>query len=198
VKYVALFLLVLCGIFGIAFLVRGPGGPNPIVVLHTTKGDIKIELFHDRAPLSTDNFLHYVDTGFYDGTIFHRVISDFMIQGGGFTPGMEREKPTAPPIRNESSNGLKNERGTVAMARTNDPNSATSQFFINVKDNPALDRAKALDKVGYAVFGKVIEGMDVVDAIRAVPTRSLGEHRDVPAEDIVIKSAKRVARGPKS
>jgi peptidyl-prolyl cis-trans isomerase B (cyclophilin B) len=194
VKYVALFLLALCGLLGLAFLFRPPQGPNPIVLLQTNKGDIKIELFQDKAPISTANFLHYVDTKFYDGTIFHRVIADFMIQGGGFTPGLLSEKKTDAPIRNESYNGLKNERGTLAMARTGDPNSATSQFFINVKDNPALDRPKSggAKEVGYAVFGKVIDGMDVVEKIRAVDTHRSGGHDDVPVDDVVIISARRV------
>jgi cyclophilin family peptidyl-prolyl cis-trans isomerase len=191
VKYAALFLLVVCALFGVAFFFSKPSGPNPVVLVQTSMGDIKLELFQDKAPISVANFLHYADTKFYDGTIFHRVIPDFMIQGGGFVPGMQREKPTAPAIRNESYNRVKNERGTVAMARTGEPDSATAQFFINVKDNSFLDRANAQDKVGYAVFGKVIEGMDVVDKIRQVDTRTSGEQKDVPVDDVIIKSVRR-------
>jgi peptidyl-prolyl cis-trans isomerase B (cyclophilin B) len=162
-----------------------PSGPNPVV--------LKVELFQDKAPITVDNMLQYVDTKFYDGTIFHRVIPTFMIQGGGFEPGMKREKPTAPPIRNEASNALRNERGTIAMARTGDPNSATAQFFINVKDNVDLDRLPGrAGREGYAVFGKVIDGMDVVDKIREVKTRTVGPHEDVPVNDVVIKSIRRV------
>src|SRR6516162_4004178 len=164
---------------------------NPVVVMETSKGTIKIELFADKAPITVKNFLSYVDDKFYDGTIFHRVISDFMIQGGGFLPGM-KEKPSKAPIKNESSNGLANTRGTLAMARTNAPDSATAQFFINVKDNPGLDRRNARDGVGYAVFGKVIEGMDVVDKIRGVDTGRVGGHDDVPETDVIIKSIRRV------
>jgi cyclophilin family peptidyl-prolyl cis-trans isomerase len=169
-----------------------PSAPNPVVKIETSMGDIKVELYQDKAPITVKNFLRYVDEKHYDGTIFHRVIADFMIQGGGFEPGLESEKSTHPAIENESSNGLSNERGTIAMARTNAPNSATAQFFINVKNNPPLDRANARDKVGYAVFGKVIDGMGVVDKIRDVPTHSVGPHDDVPVEDVVIKSIRRV------
>ncbi len=144
-------------------------GSNSQVVMETSMGPVKIELFQDKAPITVKNFLDYVDDKFYDGTIFHRVIEDFMVQGGGMTPDMT-EKPARRPIRNESSNGLRNERGTLAMARTNDPDSASSQFFINVKDNAFLDKANAPDRYGYAVFGRVVEGMDVVDKIRAVRT----------------------------
>jgi cyclophilin family peptidyl-prolyl cis-trans isomerase len=136
------------------------------------------------------NFLKYVGDKHYDGTIFHRVIPDFMIQGGGFEPGL-KEKATNAPIKNEAGNGVSNERGTVAMARTNVPDSATAQFFINVKDNKFLDRANSRDKVGYAVFGKVIEGLDVVDKIRRVETANQGGHGDVPVQDVVIKSVRR-------
>ena len=165
--------------------------PNPIVLMETSEGPVKIELFESKAPITVKNFLSYVDDKFYDGTIFHRVISDFMIQGGGFLPGM-KEKPSKAPIKNESSNGLANTRGTLAMARTNAPDSATAQFFINVKDNPGLDRRNARDGVGYAVFGKVIEGMDVVDKIRGVDTGRVGGHDDVPETDVIIKSIRRV------
>jgi cyclophilin family peptidyl-prolyl cis-trans isomerase len=170
----------------------GSSGPNPVVVTDTSMGTIKIELYQDKAPVTVENFLKYVDDKHYDGTIFHRVIEDFMIQGGGFLPGMKGEKPTRAPIRNESSNGLLNLRGTLAMARTGDPNSATAQFFINVKHNDFLDRARARDGVGYAVFGKVIDGMDVVERIREVKTHRVGPHDDVPVQDVVIKSIRRV------
>src|SRR5438094_6749 len=163
---------------------------NSVVVMETSKGTIKIELFADKSPITVKNFLSYVDDKFYDGTIFHRVIANFMIQGGGFTPGM-KEKQTKDPIKNESDNGLSNERGSIAMARTNVPNSATSQFYINVKDNSrSLDKANAGDGVGYCVFGKVIEGMDVVDKIKEVKTTRKGVHGDVPEEDVVIKSVR--------
>ncbi|MFO0926066.1 MAG: peptidylprolyl isomerase [Gemmataceae bacterium] len=163
---------------------------NPVVVMKTSAGTIKIELFEDKAPLTVKNFLKYVDDKHYDKTIFHRVISNFMIQGGGFESGM-KQKPTGDPIRNESANGVANARGTLAMARTSAPHSATAQFFINVKNNDFLDRANASDGVGYCVFGKVIEGMDVVDKIRAVRTGSRGGHGDVPLDDVVIESVRR-------
>ena len=157
---------------------------NPIVVMETSLGTIKIELYPDKAPITVKNFLQYVDDKFYDGTIFHRVISDFMIQGGGFEPGM-REKRTRAPIKNESPNGLSNERGTIAMARTSDPDSATAQFYINTVDNKRLDQAR------YCVFGKVIDGMDVVDKIRKVETGRVGRFDDVPKQDVIIKSVRR-------
>jgi len=158
------------------------------VKLQTTKGDIVIELDENKAPVTVKNFLAYVQEGFYDGVIFHRVISNFMIQGGGFTEDMNRIKPH-PPIVNEGKNGLKNNRGTIAMARISDPDSATSQFFINHKDNAPLNYVEGRNP-GYAVFGKVIEGMDTVDAIAAVKTTTIKGMRDVPAEPVVIKSAK--------
>jgi peptidyl-prolyl cis-trans isomerase B (cyclophilin B) len=164
---------------------------NPVVVLETSMGTIKVELFEDKAPITVKNFLSYVDDKFYDGTIFHRVIPDFMIQGGGMEPGL-KEKKTKPSIKNESSNGLSNTRGTLAMARTPAPDSASSQFFINLKDNKFLDRAQARDNVGYCVFGKVIEGMDVVDKIKGVRTGNRGMHGDVPVDDVTIKSVRRV------
>jgi peptidyl-prolyl cis-trans isomerase B (cyclophilin B) len=169
----------------------GPSGPNPVVEMETSMGKVKIELYQDKAPITVKNFLQYVDDKHYDGTIFHRVKSNFMIQGGGFEPGM-REKNTGPAIQNESTNGLSNTRGTLAMARTAMPNSATDQFFINVQDNLFLDRAKAQDRVGYCVFGKVIDGMDVVDKIKEVPAMDRGGHEAVPLEDVVIKSIRRV------
>lgn len=158
------------------------------VKLQTTKGDIIIELNEKKAPVTVKNFLAYVQEGFYDGSIFHRVISNFMIQGGGFTEDMNRKKPHR-PIVNEGKNGLKNNRGTIAMARTSDPDSATSQFFINHKDNASLNYVKGRNP-GYAVFGKVIEGMDTVNIIAAVKTTTVKGMRDVPAEPVVIKSAK--------
>lgn len=160
---------------------------SPKVLLKTSLGDITIELFPDKAPKSVENFLAYVKSGFYDGTIFHRVIANFMIQGGGFTKDL-RQKSTRQPIVNESKNGLSNLRGTVAMARTGDPNSATAQFFINTVDNPRLDDSDAAP--GYAVFGKVVQGLDVIDKIKAVPTGAQGPFRsDVPTTPVVIESA---------
>ncbi len=166
---------------------------NPVLVMETSMGTVKIELYQSRAPITVKNFLAYVDDKHYDGTIFHRVIDNFMIQGGGFSPEM-KEKRTKAPIRNESNNGLTNDRGTLAMARTDEPNSATSQFFINVKDNGFLNRREAPDGVGYAVFGEVIDGMDVVDEIRFVPTRTLGGHENVPVKPVTIKSIRRVEK----
>lgn len=166
-------------------------GDKKMVVLETSLGTIKINLFADKAPKSVENFLKYVDEGYYNGTIFHRVIDGFMIQGGGFTPDMN-QKTTHAPITNEAANGLKNTRGTLAMARTNVVDSATSQFFINVKDNAFLDhRDKTPNGFGYAVFAEVVEGMDVVDKIKAVATTNKAGHSDVPATPVVIKSASR-------
>jgi cyclophilin family peptidyl-prolyl cis-trans isomerase len=162
---------------------------NPRVLLDTTKGKIVLELYPAKAPKTVKNFLDYVKAGFYNGVIFHRVIPGFMVQGGGFTPDMT-EKPTRPPIQNEAKNGLSNERGTIAMARTADPHSASAQFFINVANNGAgLDSGKAADGWGYTVFGKVVEGMEVADAIVAVPTTRKGPYADVPVEPIVIRKA---------
>ena len=158
------------------------------VKLATSAGDIVIELDAAKAPKSVDNFLQYVKAGHYNGTVFHRVIPNFMIQGGGMTADM-KEKTTRAPIPLESKSGLNNDRGTVAMARTNDPNSATAQFFINVKDNAFLNAAHARDGHGYAVFGTVVSGMDVVDKIRVVPTGNKGPHGDVPNDPITIKTA---------
>jgi peptidyl-prolyl cis-trans isomerase A (cyclophilin A) len=160
----------------------------PRVLLATSLGDITIQLDAEKAPKTVANFLDYVKSGHYDGTVFHRVIGGFMIQGGGFTPDMV-QKPTRAPIPLESRNGLKNERGTVAMARTSVPDSATSQFFINVVDNAMLDQANSRDGQGYAVFGRVVTGMDVVDKIRAVETTSVGGHQNVPAKPVLIRSA---------
>jgi peptidyl-prolyl cis-trans isomerase B (cyclophilin B) len=161
---------------------------NPVVRMETSHGTITIELFKDKAPITVRNFLSYVKDGFYDGTIFHRVIKSFMIQGGGFDADMNQKK-TKFAIKNEAANGLSNKRGTLAMARTAVVDSATAQFFINVVDNPFLDhRGKTPDLFGYAVFGQVTEGMEVVDAIREVKTGNKGGHGDVPAEPVVIKS----------
>jgi cyclophilin family peptidyl-prolyl cis-trans isomerase len=164
---------------------------NPVVVMQTSMGTIKIELFADKAPNTVKNFLGYVDDKFYDGTLFHRVIGDFMIQGGGLESGFKVKK-TKDPIKNESGNGLSNKRGTIAMARTNEPDSATSQFFINVVDNDRLDKDKFSDGVGYCVFGKVIEGMDVVDKIKNVETSGpRGRPANAPVKEVVIKSVRR-------
>ncbi len=160
-----------------------------MVRLHTNHGVIGIELDAARAPKTVENFLQYVRSGHYDNTVFHRVINGFMIQGGGFEPGM-RQKPTAAPVDNEAANGLRNQKYTVAMARTSDPHSATAQFFINVADNAFLDHTAPTGQGwGYCVFGKVVEGMDVVDKIRAVRTGRSGGHQDVPEEDVIIERA---------
>jgi len=167
-----------------------------VVLMSTSQGDIKIELYEKEAPETVKNFQAYVNDKFYDGTIFHRVIGGFMIQGGGFTPDMQ-QKQTKSPIKNEGGNGLKNDTYTLAMARTSVPDSATSQFFINVKNNDSLNREKSQDGVGYAVFGKVIEGMDVVNKIERVQTGRKGMHGDVPAEPVVIKSVTVISPGDK-
>ncbi len=169
-------------------LVQSAAAENPKVMLKTSKGDLKIELFADKSPVTVENFLSYVKDGHYDGTVFHRVIPDFMIQGGGYGSDLA-EKKTKAPIKNEATNGLKNERGTLAMARTSDPNSATAQFFINTVDNAFLDHKDTGRGYGYAVFGKVVEGMDVVDSISKVPTAKKGMHQNVPVEAVVIESA---------
>jgi cyclophilin family peptidyl-prolyl cis-trans isomerase len=179
---------------------RAPG-KNPVVVIETSMGTIKAELFEDKSPITVKNFLSYVDDKFYDGLTFHRVIPTFMIQGGGFLPGLKDaknekdiiklEKQTKDPIKNEAANGLSNEKGTLAMARTGDPNSATAQFFINVVDNKRLDRSPR--NAGYCVFGKVIEGMDVVEKIKGVKTKVVipDAIEDVPVEEVIIKSVRR-------
>jgi peptidyl-prolyl cis-trans isomerase B (cyclophilin B) len=160
-----------------------------MVELHTNHGVIKLELNAEKAPKSVENFLNYVKAGHYDNTVFHRVIDGFMIQGGGFEPGM-KQKPTAEPINNEANNGLKNVNGSIAMARTNDPHSATAQFFINVNDNDFLNHSSPTPQGwGYTVFGKVVDGMDVVEKIKKVKTGSKGFHQDVPADDVVIEKA---------
>ncbi|EPK8021427.1 peptidylprolyl isomerase B [Providencia rettgeri] len=158
-----------------------------MVTFHTNHGDIVIKTFDDKAPVTVENFLTYCREGFYNNTIFHRVINGFMIQGGGFEPGME-QKNTKAPIKNEANNGVKNTRGTLAMARTNDPHSATAQFFINVVDNDFLNfRSERPDGWGYCVFAEVVEGMDVVDKIKGVSTGRSGFHQDVPREDVIIE-----------
>jgi peptidyl-prolyl cis-trans isomerase B (cyclophilin B) len=165
---------------------------SKLVDLVTNHGTIRIELDDAKAPVSSQNFLAYVDAGHYDGTVFHRVIPGFMVQGGGFEPGM-KQKPTQAPITNEANNGLKNDHYTLAMARTSAPHSATAQFFINTTDNGFLNfKSESPQGWGYAVFGKVVSGQDVVDTIEKVATGSRGGHGDVPSEDVVIVSAKRV------
>ncbi len=171
-------------------LVLGALTATPVVAqnvrISTSMGDITVALDKAKAPISTENFVKYVSSGHYTGTVFHRVISDFMIQGGGMDDALV-EKATKAPIELESGNGLTNVRGTIAMARTGVPHSATAQFFINVKDNPMLDKANARDGHGYAVFGKVTAGMDIVDKIRAVPVGNQGPHQNVPLKPILIK-----------
>lgn len=160
-----------------------------MVSLHTNFGVIKIELNAEKAPVTVENFLSYVNDGFYDNTIFHRVINGFMIQGGGMSPGME-EKDTNAPIKNEANNGLSNKKGSIAMARTNDPHSASSQFFINVADNDFLNfKSESMQGWGYCVFGEVVEGMDVVEKIKGVQTGNAGFHQDVPLEEVIIEKA---------
>lgn len=183
-------------ICGVGLLVLGAvradaaeGKGNPMVVLSTSMGDIKIELQPDKAPVSVQNFLDYVKAGYYDGTVFHRVIPGFVIQGGGLTGDMaEKREGLRPAIKNESTNGLRNDTGTVAMARTSAPDSATSQFYVNLKDNAMLNGTP--ERPGYTVFGKVVEGMDVVQKIAGAKTTTKGRHADVPGEPVVIKSAK--------
>ncbi len=183
-----------CFAFGVAivigsiFMTAQPALGEPTIVFSTTLGDITIELYPDKAPVTVENFLAYVDAGFFDKTIFHRVIPGFVLQGGGFTEDMEQKK-TRPPIKNEAENGLKNERGALSMARTQDINSATSQFFIKLKDNDFLDNGTR--DFGYAVFAKVTAGMDVVDKIAAVPTGNRDRFQDVPVKAVIVQSARR-------
>jgi peptidyl-prolyl cis-trans isomerase A (cyclophilin A) len=188
-----ILVILACGLPILCAGVAGaaePAAKNPVVLMQTSLGNIKLELFAAEAPLSVKNFLDYVKNGFYDGTVYHRVIPNFMIQGGGVTADM-KQKPTGTPVKNEADNGLKNLRGTIAMARTMVVDSATAQFFINVVDNGALNhRDKTQQGYGYAVFGKVIEGMDVVDKIAAVKTGMQQGFRDVPETSVVIKSMK--------
>ncbi len=183
-------MLVILGL--ITVFLPGFAAENPRVLMKTSKGDIVIELFADKAPITVKNFLSYVDNKFYDGTIFHRVIKGFMIQGGGLTAEFVT-KSTKPPIKNEAGNGLKNLRGTIAMARTSEVDSATCQFFINHVDNPFLDhRDNTPEGFGYAVFGRVISGMETVDAIANSPTMTYRGYRDVPRETITIISISRI------
>ena len=180
-------------------LADGGAAAAPRVALDTTAGQIVIELDAAKAPQTVENFLAYVKAGHYDGTIFHRVMPDFMIQGGGFSADMQ-QKATRPPVQNEAKNGLRNTRGSVAMARTSNPHSATSQFFVNLKDNSFLDQASVRPgEWGYTVFGRVVEGMDAVDTIARVATGSRGGHQNVPIEPVIIRSAKVVeaAAAPK-
>lgn len=181
-----LFLLALVFVLGSA-----QAASNPSVVMKTTHGEIEIELNQEKAPLTVANFLKYVDDKFYDNTIFHRVIPGFMIQGGGFNKKME-QKTTRAPVKNEANNGLLNDAGTIAMARTSDPHSATAQFFINVENNGSLNHTDTTDAGwGYAVFGKVTKGMDVVNRIKAVRTGNLSGHQNVPMDTVLIKSVRR-------
>jgi len=171
--------------------IKASAAGNPLIIIETSLGKMEVELDQAKAPETVKNFLAYVDAKFYDGTIFHRVIPGFMIQGGGMTPDMN-QKETYPPIKNEAANGLKNKRGSLAMARTADPNSATSQFFINLVDNSFLDyRNDTLQGIGYAVFGKVTKGMEVADKIAKVATGNKGMHQNVPLEPVLIKAIKR-------
>lgn len=184
-----LILCVLCSLTILTPLPAQTEPNNPRVALDTNHGTIVVELFPDKAPATVSNFLSYLNKGFYDGTVFHRVIKRFMIQGGGFTPDMQ-SKPTQAPIENEADNGLKNKRGTIAMARTSQPDSATSQFFINTVNNHFLDyRDKTPSGWGYCVFGRVVDGMETVDAIEALPTGNKGMHRDVPTKPAIITKA---------
>ena len=170
-----------------------PAPSGPVVVIETSLGPIRVGLDKAKAPITVDNFIKYVRAGHYDGTIFHRVIPGFMIQGGGYEPDMrERTETLLPPIKNEAKNGLRNVRGTIAMARTSDPNSATAQFFINVVNSPRLDYAIA--GAGYCVFGEVLDGMDVVDKIVAVPTATKGINQNVPVHPVLIKSIREVTQ----
>jgi peptidyl-prolyl cis-trans isomerase B (cyclophilin B) len=185
-------LIALCLAVALPFVLASSAvAADPVVVMKTTAGTVTIELDIDKAPKTVENFLAYVDAGFYDNTLFHRVIKGFMIQGGGFTKGM-KQKETRPPIENEAGNGLKNDRGTIAMARTSFPHSATSQFFINLVDNNFLNHTGQSERGwGYCVFGRVTQGMDVVDAIANVPTGTRFGHGDVPLEDVTILSIRR-------
>jgi len=183
------FLLCLSILLSPALVAEETNLPNPQVVIKTSDGDITLRLFHDKSPVTVDNFLSYVDSGYYNGTIFHRVISNFMIQGGGFLRDMSK-KASGDPIVNESKNRVPNLRGTIAMARTNDPDSATSQFYINQRTNQALDWAPGHE--GYTVFGEVTQGMDIVDFIASAPTAKVGRMGDVPVQPIMIKEVVRV------
>ena len=186
----ALLALLLCGVMQSSHSLTQ--GKKTMVKLHTNHGTITLQLDAEKAPLTVRNFLDYVNSGFYDNTIFHRVIDGFMIQGGGFEPGMKQKKTNA-PIQNEAANGLSNDIYTIAMARTSDPHSATAQFFINVKNNSFLNySAPNMQGFGYCVFGKVAEGMEVVDAIKKVRTGNRAGHQDVPQEDVIITKAEEI------
>ena len=183
----ALVVSLLAAGAAVSGMVQVPPTANPVVVISTSMGDVTVELLEDRAPVSVANFLRYLQDGHYEGTIFHRVVRGMVIQGGGYDARLA-EKPTRPPILNEATNGLRNLRGTVAMARTRALRSATSQFYINVGNNPEFDhRGYTPSDFGYAVFGRVIAGMEVVDKIGAVPTRAVGDMEDVPVEPVVIR-----------
>ena len=182
IKYLTVVLLTFINIG-----VNAEMAANTVISIKTTSGDIKLELFDDKAPKTSENFKEYIKSGYFNNMIFHRVIKDFMIQGGGFNPDMQ-EKETMKPIMNEANNMVSNERGTIAMARTNDPHSASAQFFINLKDNTFLDfKSETVQGWGYCVFGKVIDGLEVIDKIATVDTGSYGHHQDVPKDPIIIK-----------
>lgn len=192
-------LTLAIGAFSVGCTMAEDGKPqnpsNPIVLMSTSMGDVKIELFEDKAPKTVENFLGYLTDKFYDGTVFHRVIPRFMIQGGGFTPDM-KQKPTKAPVKNEAGNGLKNEVGTLAMARTPDVDSANAQFFINLKDNDFLNhKDDTIQGFGYCVFGRVIEGLKVVQKIEGVETDTKGMYEDVPVQPVVIRSIRVVSAG---
>jgi len=187
-RTILIFLFLICPLT--AFAEENLAQPFPLVVMETSMGTFKIELFDKEAPLSTENFRDYVRQGFYDGLIFHRVIPRFMAQGGGFESGMKRRNPTRQAVPNEATNGKKNKRGTLAMARTRNIHSATSQFFVNVVDNISLDNRGTLPhEFGYAVFGRIAEGMDVVDKIVNTPTTMAGQYRNVPKKEVLIIKA---------
>ena len=191
-KQILLVVLILAIIAGTS-MGQESAVSNPQVVMETSKGEIVLELYPDKAPLTVKNFLDYIDAGFYSGTVFHRVIPGFMLQGGGFSRDMQK-KSTLMPVKNEAFNGLKNDRGTIAMARTQDPHSASSQFFINTVDNAFLNhKSQTTAGWGYAVFGKVIKGMEVVDAISKVQTGTQGRFRDVPKTPVEIIKVRRAA-----
>jgi cyclophilin family peptidyl-prolyl cis-trans isomerase len=192
-KLFSLFALFLFTAAGLPAMAKGPAD-NPRVRMTTSLGVVELELDAQRAPGTVRNFMNYVESGFYNGMIFHRVIPGFMIQGGGFAPGM-REKTTGVPVKNEANNGLKNLAGTIAMARTSDPQSAAAQFFINTADNPSLDHRDKTDRGwGYAVFGKVTKGMDVVKKIESVSTRTVGSFQNVPVKDVIIQKVESIKK----
>ena len=177
-----------------AALAASKAGPNAKIVFDTSFGDIEVELFRDKAPKGVANFLRYAEEKLYDGTVFHRILPNFVVQGGGFEPDLTKKK-TYEPLQNEADNGLKNERGTLSWARTPDPNSATNQFYINLKDNPALDHQdKSPRGWGYAVFGRVTKGLDIADKISQVPTRPNGQHFNFPADPVVVRSVRMLQR----